>query len=210
MPTRFRRLSSATLAILAAFCLLGACTTPARLQNDYQGPLPAMPAGHRPITLQVEILDQQGQRVPANNVSRTQYLQLAESAFARAGWVLAPDASLTVRILLVGRTPEGLIASEASLGRNLATGLLTLNIACKKWTHRVDAAGKVTILQGDTVLADQAIDLAVTATSCFSTINPSWLANHQQAAIDTYQQAVQDQLAKILELVTATTLTEAS
>ena len=136
MPTRFRRRSPATLAILAAFCLLGACTTSARLQNDYQGPLPAMPAGHRPITLQVEILDQQGQRFPANNVSRTQYLQLAESAFARAGWVLAPDAPLTVRILLVGRTPEGLIASEASLGRNLATGLLTLNIACKEYRHQ--------------------------------------------------------------------------
>ena len=42
MPTRFRRRSPATLAVLAALCLLGACTTPARLQNDYQGPLPAM------------------------------------------------------------------------------------------------------------------------------------------------------------------------
>ena len=47
MLTRSRRRSPATLAILATLCLLGACTTPARLQNDYQGPLPAMPAGHR-------------------------------------------------------------------------------------------------------------------------------------------------------------------
>jgi len=210
MPTRSRRRAPATLAILAAVCLLSACTTPARLQNEYQGPVPSMTAGHRPITLQIEILDRQGQRFPANNLTRTQYLQLAESAFARAGWVLAPDAPLTVRILLVGRLPESLVASEPSLGRNLAPGLLTLNTACKEWTHRVDAAGEVTVVQGDTVLTEQAVELAATETSCFSMMNPSWLANHQQAAIDTYQHAVQAQLAKVLELVAATALTQAS
>ncbi|MGE3738217.1 MAG: hypothetical protein AB7I59_01765 [Geminicoccaceae bacterium] len=210
MPTRSRRRSPVIPAILAALCLLGACTTPARLQNEYQGPLPATTAGHRPIALQVEMLDRQGQRFPANNLTRTQYLQLAESAFARAGWVLAPAAPLTARILLVGRTPEGLVASEASLGRNLATGLLTLNTACKEWTHRVDAAGEITVLQGDAVLTEQAVDLVGTRSSCFSMMNPSWLANHQQAALDTYQQAVQDQLGKILELVATTALTQAS
>lgn len=210
MPSRSRRRAPATLAILATVCLLGACTTPARLQNEYQGPVPAMTAGHRPIALQIEILDRQGQRFPANNVTRTQYLQLAESAFARAGWVLAPDAPTTVRILLLGRLPEGLVASEPSLGRNLATGLATLNIACKEWTHRVDAAGTITVLHGDAVLAEQAIDLAGTATSCFSMMSPSWLANHQQAAIDTYQQAVQAQLAKVLEIVATTALTQTS
>lgn len=210
MPSHGRRRSPVIPAILAALCLLGACTTPARLQNDYQGPVPAMTAGHRPVTLQVEILDREGQRFPANNVTRTQYLQLAESAFARAGWVLAPDAPTTVRILLLGRLPQGLVASEASLGRNLATGLVTLNIACKEWTHRVDAAGTITVLQGETVLAEQAIDLTDTATSCFSMMSPSWLANHQQAAIDTYQHAVQDQLAKVLELVAVTALTQTS
>lgn len=71
-----------------------------------------MTAGHRPIALQVDILDRQGQRFPANNVTRTQYLQLAESAFARAGWVLAPNAPPTVRILLLCRLPQGLVASN--------------------------------------------------------------------------------------------------
>lgn len=170
------------------------CCVPAR-RLHHPGPaaarLSGAAAGHgrRPITLQVEILDSSGQRFPANNAARMQYLQLAESAFTRAGWILAPDAPLTARILLLGRLPEGLVASEASLGRNLATGLLTLNTACKEWTHRVDAAGTITVLDGESVLAEQAIDLAGTETSCFSMMNPSWLANHQQAALDTYQQA---------------------
>ena len=206
MSTRFRRRSPATLATLAAACLLGACTTTARLQTDYQGQVPTTTAGHRPITLQVEILDHEGQRFPANNVSRMQYLQLAESAFTHAGWVLVPDAPTTTRILLVGRLPEGLVASKASLGRNLAVGMLTLNIACSEWTHRVDAASTITVVEGETVLAEQAIDLVGTETSCFSALNPNWLANHQQAAIDTYQHAVQDQLAKVLELVATTSL----
>ena len=102
------------------------------------------------------------------------------------------------------------MASEASIGRNLAVGTLTFGIACSEWTHRVDAAGKVTVVEGETVLAEQAIDLTGTATSCFSAANPNWLANHQQAALDTYQQAVQAQLAKVLELVAATTLTQAN
>lgn len=206
MPTRLRRRAPATLAILAAVCLLGACTTPARVQTDYQGPVPAVTAGHRPIALQVEILDREGQRFPANNVSRMQYLQLAESAFTHAGWVIAPDAPTTARILLVGRLPEGLVANEPSIGRNLAVGTLTLGIACSEWTHRVDAAGTITVMERETVLAEQAIDLAGTETSCFSALNPNWLAKHQQAAIDTYQHAVQAQLAKVLELVAATSL----
>ena len=60
------------------------------------------------------------------------------------------------------------------------------------------------------VLADQTIDLVSTTTSCFSMMSPSWLANHQQAAIDTYQHAVQAQLAKVLELVAVTALTQTS
>ena len=165
-----------------------------------------MTAGHRPMALQVEIFDRQGQRFPANNVTRTQYLQLAKSTFARAGWVLSPDAPMTARSLLLGRLPHGLVASESSLGRNPATALLSLNIACKEWAHRVDAAGNITVLQGKTVLAEQAIDLVGTASSCFSMMNPSWLTNHQQTVLDTYQQEVQTQLAKFLELVATTSL----
>lgn len=43
-----------------------------------------MTTGPRPIALQVEILDRQGQRFPANNLTCTQYLQRAESAFGTA------------------------------------------------------------------------------------------------------------------------------
>ncbi|MFZ1425680.1 MAG: hypothetical protein WAS21_02800 [Geminicoccaceae bacterium] len=108
--------------------------------------------------------------------------------------------------MLAGRTPNGMVTSEASLCRNLAVGLLTLGIACNEWTHTVDAAGTVTILEAGTVVASREIDLQGTAESCHSAGNPNWLANHEQTALDTYQQAAQAHLAAVLEFVATTTL----
>ena len=117
MPTRVRRRSPALPALLAIACLLGACTRTVALQRDYQGPLPKAGAKGQQITLNIEAFDQKGARIEPNVPVRSQYLQLAESAFRQAGWTLAPDAPLQVTITLKGRTPTGLIHSEASLGR---------------------------------------------------------------------------------------------
>ena len=132
--------------------------------------------------------------------------QLAEDAFTKAGWTLAPEAPLEVRITLAGRTPNGVVTSEASLGRNLAVGLLTLGIACNEWTHTAEAAGTVTLLEAGTVVASKEIDLQGSAESCHSMANPNWLADQQQAALDTYQQAAQAHLAAVLDFMATTAL----
>ncbi len=206
MPIITRRLLHRGLAVLAGAALLGACSRPAALQSSYQGPLPQQCAAGETVRLQIEILDQAGQRFAPDSLVQSQYRQLAEDAFTKAGWTLAPEAPLEVRITLAGRTPNGVVTSEASLGRNLAVGLLTLGIACNEWTHTVDAAGPVTLLETGTVVASKEIDLKGTAESCHSTGNPNWLADQQQAAIDTYQQAAQAHLAAVLEFVPTSTL----
>lgn len=206
MPSITPRLLHLGLAVLAAATLLGACTRPAALQSSYEGPLPQQRAAGETARLEIEILDQAGQRFAPDSLVQSQYRQLAEDAFTKAGWSLAPKAPLEVRITLAGRTPNGVVTSEAAHGRNLAVGLLTLGIACNEWTHTVDAAGTVTLLETGTVAASKEIDLKGTAESCHSTGNPNWLANQQQAAIDTYQQAAQAHLAAVLEFVAATTL----
>ncbi len=103
-------------------------------------------------------------------------------------------------------TPNGAVDSEASLGRNLAVGLYAFETACNAWILTVDAAGTVSIVNAGTVVASKEIDLQGTATSCHSMANPSWLADHEQAALDTYQQAAQAHLAAVLDFVATTTL----
>lgn len=206
MPATTRRLLHLGLAVLAAATLLGACTRPAALQSNYQGPLPQQRAAGETAQLEIEILDQAGQRFAQGSLIQSQYRQLAEDAFTKAGWTLAPEAPREVRITLAGRTPNGVVTSESSVGRNLAVGLLTFGIACNAWTHTALATGTVTLLEAGTVVASKEIDLKGTAESCHSMANPNWLANQQQAALDTYQQAAQAHLAAVLEFVAETTL----
>lgn len=206
MPIITRRLLHLGVAVLAGTALLGACTRPADLQSTYQGPLPRQRAAGETVRLQIEIFDQAGQRFAQDSLVQSQYLQLAEDAFQKAGWSQGPTAPLTVQITLKGRTPNGVVTSKSSAGRNLAAGLLTFGIACNEWTHTAEAAGTVTLLEAGTVVASKEIDRQGTAESCHSMANPNWLANQQQAAIDTYQQAAQAHLAAVLDFLATTTL----
>lgn len=181
--------------------LIVACTTTIPLQQDYRGPVPTAGAAGQPIQLQIELLDQAGQRLDANAPLRSQYQQLAESAFERAGWTLAADAPIEVTIRLEGRTPTGLVHSQASLDRNLATGLMTVGMACEEWVHDADAKGEITVIRDQQPIAQKQIDLKSQSRSCFSMLNPNWFANHQKAALTNYETAVQKQLAAILLLV---------
>ena len=205
MPIPRHRGSAVTLIAAAVMAgLVGACTRTVALQRDYQGPLPKAGAKGQQITLNIEAFDQKGARIEPNVPVRSEYLQLAESAFRQAGWTLAPDAPLQVTITLKGRTPTGLIHSEASLGRNLATGLLTVGMACKEWVHETDAAGEIAVVRAGTTLGQTEIDLKGDSSSCYTMLNPNWLANHQEAALRNYEAAVQRHLSAVLKFVEQT------
>ena len=86
MPIPRHRESAVTLIAAAVMAgLVGACTKTVALQRDYQGPLPKAGAKGQQITLNTEALDQKGARIEPNVPVRSEYLQLAESAFRQAG-----------------------------------------------------------------------------------------------------------------------------
>lgn len=201
---RFRRSILTLIAAGTMAGLVGTCTRTVALQRDYQGPLPEAGADGQKIALTIEAFDQTAARIEPNIPVRTQYLQLAESAFRQAGWTLAPEAPLQVTITLQGRTPTGLFHSEASFGCNLATGLLTAGIACKEWVHQADAAGRVAVARDGRTIGQTDIDLKGDSTSCYTMLNPNWLANHQEVALRNYEAAVQRHLTAVLLFVEQT------
>lgn len=160
--------------------------------------------GGEKIRLIVETFDQQGKRYEPGTLVQRHYLQLAESGFKKAGYTLAAEADKEVRISLKGQTPKGIVNNESNLARNMATGVVTAGIACKEMQHDVDAAGEVSLLRGGQSVRSTQIDMKTTETSCFSHLNPSWVAKHQEAAVRTYEHAVEQHVGAVLQFVSMT------
>jgi len=112
-------------------------------------------------------------------------------------------ASPTSSCALKGQTEKGgLVASSSNLGRNALVGAATMGIACKEWFHQVAAAGHVGIAAPGGQEETRPLEMRAEDTSCFSTLNPNWLANHQEAALKLYQQAVTRNVGEWLEALT--------
>ncbi|WP_207462105.1 hypothetical protein [Azospirillum sp. SYSU D00513] len=192
------------LICLSAALLISACAgTPIPLQTEYQGQ-PTVSAQGEKVRLLVEAQDHTGKPYPADSLLASQYRTIAESGFKKAGYVLTADADTQLRVSVRGRTTNGIVDNQSNVGRNLATGVLTMGIACKEMDHVVDAAGEVSLVRNGQTIAAKQIDMQRTETSCFSTLNPSWVANQQEAAVRTYEHAANDHVGKVLEFVSTT------
>jgi hypothetical protein len=189
------------LVMISIVCVLAACQTTMALKTEYNGALPATVNGGTKVKLALDITDQNGKPYEAESLVAKEYRVLAESGLRKAGYVVSPEADTEVRIILKGRTPNGIVNNASSVGRNLAVGVLTLGMACDEWEHTINASGQVTVARKGQTVADQSLDMKATNTSCFSKFNPSWLANHQEVSVRTYESAVVEHIGGWLPLV---------
>lgn len=187
-----------SLAMVAALWLAGCATTTVPLQTEYSGTLyPAVTPG-QPVRLVVKAVDHEGKPYADDSLILIQYRQMAESAFKKAGYTLPEQAPMEVDVVLRGRTGTGIVNNDSMTARNLAVGIVTLGAGCDEMHHKIDASGQVTVRNGAAAPRTQAIDLNATATSCFSKLNPGWLAGHQKAAVDAYGKAAEEHIGKVL------------
>ena len=204
-PCKIENIRMKTLACFAALLLLSACSAKQiPLQTEYQGTIPPHPAKDAKVKLVVEAFDQDGKRYEPDTLVPHQYLKLAESGFKKSGYILSADAPTEVRITLRGRTTNGVVNNQNNLGRNLAVSAVTLGAGCGEMAHDVDAAGEVAVTQDGGTTVTKQIDMKLNETSCFSKLNPNWLANHQEAAVRTYEKAVSQHVGDVLTFVAAT------
>jgi hypothetical protein len=146
--------------------------------------------GSAKVKLTLVVEDQNGKPYEPKSLIVHEYRVLAESGLGKAGYVVSPEAETEVRVVLKGRTPNGVANTESSTARNMAVGAVTLGLGCSEMTHMVDAAGRVAVLRGGREVIDQPLDMKASETSCFSKLNPSWLVQHQEAGVRTYESAV--------------------
>lgn len=187
--------------IAASVLVLAACQTTIPLKNDYTGALPATSGGGVKVKLALDIADQNGKPYEPKSLVAYEYRKLAESGLQKAGYVIAPEAEIEVRVALKGRTPNGVVNNESSTGRNIAVSAVTLGVGCGEMVHTVDAVGQVVVVRNGRSVIDQPLDMKASDTSCFSTLNPSWLKQHQEAGVRTYESAVTQHVGAWLLLV---------
>jgi len=171
------------------------------LKNDYAGILPSTAGGGAKVKLVFDITDQNGKPYEQKSLVAYEYQKLAESGLQKAGYVVASDAETEIRVVLKGRTPNGVVNNESSIGRNMAVSAVTLGMGCGEMVHTVDAAGQVMVVRNGRSVIDQPLDMKASDTSCFSKLNPSWLAQHQEAGVRTYEAAVTQHIGAWLPLV---------
>lgn len=188
------------LVFASAAIMLGACAAEIPVQTTFDATAVPIAQG-MPIALDLDFRDQRGTPFDPDSLVVGQYRSIAEDALQQAGFILDPDAELVVSVALTGRTPNGIVNNESSLGRNLAVGLATAGIACQEMVHTADAAGDVTITQAGSQRVARTIDLQASDRSCYTRLNPAWLQNHMAAGVALYGQAVEAHVATWLPLL---------
>lgn len=187
-------------ALAVAAILLGACAAEIPVQTTFEATAAPIAQG-TPVALDLEFRDQSGAPFDADSLVVERYRSIAEDALQQAGFILDPDAELVVNVALTGRTPNGIVNTESSTGRNLAVGLATAGIACQEMAHTVAADGEVRITEPGSQRAAWTIDMQASDRSCFSRLNPAWLQNHMAAGVALYGQAVQAHVVSWLPLL---------
>lgn len=202
--------SLSRLVLCLAVLLLGACAAPIPLTKTYDGSItPAAVAGE-PVELVLELKDHRGTAYAPGSVVFEQYKEIAEAALRRAGYTIAADADLEVVVALEGRTPNGMVDNQSSVGRNILVSTVTLGIGCGEMSHEAHGEGVVTIRRSGQSVAETDAPLRASDTSCHSKLNPSWLRNHQEAGIRTYASAVTAHVAAWLPLLAGSAASPAS
>lgn len=184
------RLRSIYIAF-SAILLASACTTKTMpIPSTYTGSITSADGAGLPVALVLNFADQKGQPYAENSYVVQQYRLLAGDALKKSGYSVNNDAEIKISINLSGKTENGIVNNKYNTARNMAVSAVTLGIGCSEMEHVADAGGSIDIKNGGSSVWARALDLKGASTSCHSKLNPGWLADQQQAAVEMYERAV--------------------
>ncbi|MEM9098096.1 MAG: hypothetical protein AAGC79_06170 [Pseudomonadota bacterium] len=174
---------------------LAACgSSEVQLQQEYTGLAVAAETPGAPVALVLEFSDPSGLAYKDTSVGVAQYRNLATSALEQSGYRVDPSADMVVTVQVRGLNEDGLLQSGPETGRNIALGVISLGMACSKWTHLVSGEGTVTIDRPEREPVRLRKNVEGSAESCEHTVNPSWLLNHQEAGLRTLESAMEQHI----------------